>query len=136
MRGERLIIRLIPAPGEVEETARYQRELRELENSLLSQGLKPSFALAQMHAAAGECAAVYSGVLLLAKISGVVIPCVIAWIKGRSGRKIRLEISKSGRVKAEAQSVGEVEKLVNIAEKYQKNAAKSLQRKSRKRKIG
>lgn len=130
---EQLLVRLVSAPGEAVESAGYQRELRELENSLSSQGLQPSFSLSRMHAAAGESAAIYSGVLLLTTISSVAVPCIVAWIKGRSGRKVRLEIGKSGSVKAEAQNVREVEKLVKIASEYQRNPAKSLQKKSRKR---
>jgi len=81
-----------------------------------------------MYAAASESAAIYSGAVLLAAISPHVARCVVAWIKGRFGRKVRLEIGDNGRIKAEAQSPEEVEKLVRTAKEYRKSVAKSPQK--------
>lgn len=130
MKTERFIIRLFSGQGEVLESPAYQKALHDLEDSLRANDLKASFQLDRLYAGAGESAAILSGaILILGAISPAVRSCVVEWIKARSGRKVRLEIGQNGRVRAEAQTVEQVEKLFGTAQKYQNSSAKSAQRK-------
>ncbi len=131
MKTEQFILRFSSSPDEAVESQAYQNALRDLEGSLRANGVNASFQLDRLYAGAGEGAAILSGVVvILSALSPAVRSCLVAWIKARSGRKVRLESGQNGRVKAEAQTVEQVEKLFAIAQKYESNrSAENAQKK-------
>lgn len=118
MDAPELKLTLIPAPDDPSLKApEYQAGLRQFKQSLNSQGVEViaveihEFSAIGFSGAAGE----YS--IKLAAIVGPVLGTAIgAWLHARYGRKVRLKI---GEVEAEAQTVEEVEKLLDRAQEIQ-----------------
>lgn len=99
---------------------RYQKGLHRFADSLKAEGVSFGLGLELMEAAGGEAPTIYTGIFTLAVfLSGPVSRCIVAWLKGRAGRKVRVEIRSDGRHKAEAQTAEEVEKLITKAGEYQ-----------------
>lgn len=119
---------LISAPGDLPlYSAEYQNQLREFEQSLKDEGLVVDSHEKYLLSEAG-------GIFLLGDFSikviatlGPVLGAVVgAWLHGRYGRKVRVKITEAG-LEAEAQSVEEVEKLLNRAEEIQqRNRPKAI----------
>jgi hypothetical protein len=118
----KLELTLIPAPNDAPlRSSRYQKGLRRFADSLKAEGVPFGLGIELIEAAGGsEAPAIYSGIFTLATVLTVQISrCVIAWQKGRSGRRVRVEIRPDGRLRAEAQTTEDVERLLKKAGEYQ-----------------
>jgi hypothetical protein len=127
METEHLHIFLIPAPDDDPlYSAEYQEQLRAFLAYLKSHGLKPGVQIRSIDAAwepgqlgfnvaklVGEF-----GVPVARGLGAILTAAIGAWLHAKYGRKVRLEIGKNGGIKAEAQTVEEVETLVRLAEKH------------------
>jgi hypothetical protein len=58
------------------------------------------------------------GVPVAQGLGAILTAAIGAWLHAKYGRKVRLEVGKEGGIKAEAQTVEEVETLVKLAEKH------------------
>lgn len=117
----KLELTLIPAPNDAPlRSSKYQKGLRNFADSLQAEGVPFGLRIELTEAAGGESPALYAGIFTLATVlAGPVSRCVIAWLKARPGRKIRVEIRPDGRLKAEAQTTEDVERLLTKAGEYQ-----------------
>ena len=138
MSAPKIELTLIPAPDDPPlRSSEYQRGLRRFADALSAEGIKFGFSLDLIEAATptGEISPpVFLGTFTFAKaLVTAVAGFVVAWLKGRSKRKVRLAIGSDGRVSAEAQTAEEVEKLLNKAVEYQQ-AMKEIGKKRQKTK--
>jgi hypothetical protein len=119
MESEKIRIELLPGVDDAPlRSSEYQQALRDFEQSLRESGFTPSIGLKFLDATAGVSPAVYNGAFTIAVGALPVIGGLVgAWLKGRYGRKVRLEIGKNGEIKAEAQTVEQVDELVKMAHK-------------------
>lgn len=100
----------------------YQRQLAEVDAAFKAEGLDVQPRL-RFHDAIGG-GGIYVGefILKLAPEIGTILTAVlIAWLKGASGRKVRLKV---GDVEAEARTVADIEKLIKQAERLRTSSRK------------
>jgi hypothetical protein len=121
MEVPRVELVLVAAPDDPPfRSPQYQRGLHRFADSLKAEGVSFGLGIELIEAAGGEAPAIYTGVFTLAVVlSGPVSRCIVAWLKGRAGRKARVEINSDGGLKAEAHSTDEVERLITKAAEYQ-----------------
>jgi len=108
----------------------YQHELRRFEESLLALGLDVRVSIELRESGVPETLAAvvppYLGDFMIkfAATAGPALGTLIgAWLHARYGRKVRLKI---GDIEAEAQSLAEVEKLLQQAEQFQQQAQQKI----------
>jgi hypothetical protein len=137
MEVPRLELTLIPAPEDAAlRSKKYQKELRGFADSLKTAGVTFGLGVELIEAAGGEAPAIYSGIFTLATVLTVQVRrCIIAWQKARSGRKVRVEIRSDGRLRAEAQTIEEVERLLTKAGEYQQIMSEITGRKAEAKKL-
>jgi hypothetical protein len=131
MATPELTIRLFPALDDAPARSMlYQRELRRFEESLLALGLDVRVSIELRESGVPETLAAvvspYLGDFMIkfAATAGPALGTLIgAWLHARYGRKVRLKI---GDIEAEAQSVEEVEKLLQQAEQFQQQAQQKI----------
>jgi hypothetical protein len=126
MDARKLKLTLIPGPDDPPlKTPEYQVGLRQFKQSLNSQGVEVTaveiheFSDLGFAGAAGE----YS-IRLAATVGPALATAVGVWLHARYGRKVRVKI---GEIEAEAQTVEDVEKLLDRAqEMQQRNQPKAI----------
>lgn len=115
-----LELELIPSPDDPDyEDHRYQNELTTFENDLKDAGLDPS-ARMFMRKAVGF-GSLYTGEFYIsaAKILGPpIIAAVGGWLAGRNGRKVRVKV---GDIEAEANTMQQIEVLLERAQKLKQD---------------
>jgi hypothetical protein len=94
----------------------YQHELRRFAEGFREQGVPIDAKRALIKIAGAEVLSGEFALKLAATVGPVLGTVAGAWLHARYGRKVRLKI---GNVEAEAQTVAEVEKLLEQAEKFQ-----------------
>jgi hypothetical protein len=121
MDALKIELTLVPAQGDAPlRSSKYQRELRNFADALKAEGISFGFGLELIEAAGGDAPAIYSGIFTLATVLTVQVSrCIIAWQKGRAGRRVRIEVRPDGRFRAEAQTTEEIERLLTKAGEYQ-----------------
>lgn len=119
---ERLVLSLIPSDADPPVRSRqYQRELEQFHDALSGHGVKVSSLVHLEESVNPETP--YLGtftvefVKTLVPLAGVIGAAVGAWLHARMGRKVRLKI---GEIEAEAQTIEEVQELLNRARKFQR----------------
>jgi hypothetical protein len=138
MEAPKLELTLIPAPDDAPlRSSKYQKGLRRFADSLKAEGVTYGLRVELIEAAGGgEAPAIFSGIFTLATVLTVQVSrCVIAWQKGRSGRKVRVEIRPDGRLKAEAQTTEDVERLLTKVGEYQQIMREIVGKKSEEEKL-
>ncbi len=126
MDSKRLEITLIPSPDDSpEDHEEYQAQLRALDGSLREQGFEPPSSGLQLQAA-GQGIAPYLSIVTVA-VSGSLSALSVAlgaWLKGRYGRAVELEIDG---VRAKAGTMKEVRALLEIAQDFkERNQPKKI----------
>jgi len=127
MAPPELTITLLPARDDAAlRSADYQRELHRFEESLTAQGLQVGVSIELRESGAPNPLALvlphYLGdftIKLVATVGPPLGALIGAWLHARHGRKVRLKI---GDIEAEAQSIDEVEKLLQQAERFQQRS--------------
>lgn len=119
---ERLVLSLIASDADPPVRSReYQRELEQFHDALSGHGVEVSSLVHLEESVNPET--LYLGtftielVKTLVPLAGVIGAAVGAWLHARMGRKVRLKI---GEIEAEAQTIEEVQELLNRARKFQR----------------
>ena len=124
MDAPELKLTFIPSPDDPRPSdTRYQEELGRFEQTITSQGLEVSALFEFRESASPGFISPYMGEFyiklasLAATTIGVLGMAISTWLRARYGRKVRLKI---GEIEAEAQSLEDVERLLQRAEQFQK----------------
>jgi hypothetical protein len=123
MKTDTLILSLIPAPDDPKRPAReYQSELHEFYNSLRAAAIEAS-ARMRFRDATGAGASFLGDFLIpLAQAVGPTLGVILmAWLKGRSGRRVRLKFDG---VEAEGRTPEDVETLLKRAAEFRNSKSK------------
>ena len=132
MENEQLRITLIPAPDDWPlHSPEYQKQIRQIQESLESEGLQPSTRIELIEAVAGNAPTIFLGDFGIALMAALPVLTVIAtslgrWFVAKSRRKVRLKV---GDVVAEAKSVEEIEQLLQLVAKSEKQVPKKAAKK-------
>jgi hypothetical protein len=98
-------------------SAEYQEELQKVRSSLRGQGIEASAPFIVMDSPMGGGGYIGEFIIPLAQAIGPTLGVIlVAWLQGRSGRKVRVKI---GDVEAEGRTFEEVEGLLQKAKKFQ-----------------
>lgn len=121
MDYKNLTFSLVPAPSDPEiESAEIQNAFRSFEHVLGTKGVKVSAHVIIRKAIGSASSYLGDFVIPLAQVVGPTLGVVfVAWIQGRSGRKVRVKI---GDVEVEAGTAKEVEELFEKAQQLRKGA--------------
>lgn len=108
-----LTVTLLPAQEDLQVSDReYQKELREFELTAHSRGVEISSIVRVRQSAGSEN--LYLGefvIKFLSALGPVVCAILAAWLHARKGRKVRLKV---GEIEAEAQTVDDIKRLLEL----------------------
>jgi hypothetical protein len=120
MEPERIQIILVPGSGDPPERApEYQEELRQFGDSLRAEGVTFSQSAITFDSIAGGGYPVGAFAIALATfVPSAVAKIVVAWLRVRNGRKLRVKI---GDTHVEGNTPEEVDKLLKTAAEFKQN---------------
>jgi hypothetical protein len=113
---------LLPAPDDSTiYSPEFQAGLQTFDDALRAEGIKVSPRVLVRKSAGGGSSYVGEFLIPLAQVVGPALGVVlVAWLQGRSGRKVKLKV---GDVEAEARSVEEVQTLLRSAQQFRDKAS-------------
>jgi hypothetical protein len=119
MEPERVRIILVPAPDDAPERApEYQAELREFGNALRAEGVAFSQSAITFDSIEGGGYPV-GAFAVAALVIPYVTKIVVAWLRVRGGRKVRVKV---GDTHVEAQTPEDVERLLKAAAEFKRDS--------------